>query len=304
MSKRQTQEKFFLEEKADDYQNSSVNSSELTSQKTKWPSEAMVVDLATTKPAAQRPTSFAVKSQSYHQFAPPNQSWASLGSDDRPSEVSEVKASEQGNFSSRNAETTYVGQTGLDAVDGSRNVAKISSRWPPQQKYESLGWRRGSAPKHLSCPPEIETAVKVSDTKVVSMSPSYTSVKDITPDSPRSPKFETDSVRVSIPFQVQGHQSQPAKLNHGTYAWSSSVSICVPFQVNENNEGVSVLPPSGPSLPVESSPAAANSLVVPDGRLDERDGVVVTKPRAHSSPQPGRRKQPKGRCTCTITAVI
>lgn len=302
MSKRQTQEKFFLEEKADDYQNSSVNSSELTSQKAKWPSEAMVVDLATTKPAAQRPTSFAVKSQSYHQLAPPNQSWASLGTDDRSSEVSEVKASEPGNFSPRNAETTFVGQTGLDAVDGSRNVAKISSRWPPQQKYESLGWRRGSAPKHLSCPPEIETAVKVSDTKVVSMSPSYTSVKDITPDSPRSPKFETDSVRVSIPFQVQGHQSQPAKLNQGTYAWSSSVSICVPFQVNENNEGVSLLPPSGPSLPVESSSAAANSLVVPDGRVDERDGAVVTKPRAHSSPQSGRRKQPKGRCT--ITAVI
>ena len=288
LSKRQSQEKLFLGERSDGHQNSSVSSSEPSLQQTKWPSEAMIVDLNSTKANPQWPGSVSVKSQS-HPFATPSQAWISSDSNSR---VSQVKKNEQDNISSRVVETTNVAPAGLDALDGNTKIGKLSSRWPPQSQYldsdgESLGWRRASAPKHVSCPQEMESAVQGSEVMVVSMSPSYTSVKDITRDSPKSPKFESDSVKVSIPFQVQGQTQQSVKGDQQrSDAWSSSVSICVPFQVNENGDGVSVLS-SEPSVPLASSLA----FLGPGG--DERDGPVTKSP-AHSSPQSGRRKSPKG----------
>ena len=289
LSKRQSQEKLFLGERSD--QNSSVSSSEPSMQQTKWPSEAMIVDLNSTKSNPQWPSSASLRSQS-QRFSPPSQAWISSDSNSR---VSQVKTNEQDNISSRVVETTNVAPAGLDALDGNTKIGKISSRWPPQPRYpessdEPLGWHRASAPKHLSCPPEIESAVQGSEVMVVSMSPSYTSVKDITQDTPKSPKFESDSVKVSIPFQVQGQPQLSVKEDQRSDAWSSSVSICVPFQVNENGDGVSVLS-SEPSVSLASSLAVKLPLLGPGG--DERDGAV-TKPRAHSSPQSSRRKPPKG----------
>lgn len=288
LSKRQTQEKLFLGERSDGRQNSSVGASESTLHQ---PSEAMIGDLTSTRPNPHRPSYAVVKSQTY-QLAPSNE-----GSDSIDSWVSQVQANEQGKLSSRVVDASNVAQArGLDVLDGDAKVGKISSRWPPQARHpdsdgDSLGWRRASAPKHLPCPSEMESAVRGSDAMVLSMSPSYTSVKDITQDTPLSPKSESDSVMVSIPFQVQGQKQPAEKPDQRCDAWSSSVSICVPFQVNENGDGVSVLP-SGPSLEVDSNQAAL------DGRAseDERDGKAVPKPRAHSSLQPGRRTTPKGTC--------
>ena len=290
LSKRQTQEKLFLGERPDvRNQNSSFGSSEPTLDQTKWPSEATKVDLASTKPNPQRLSSVGVNGPSY-QDTPSNQGWAS------PDSIN----NEQDYFSARAVERAEVTQAGLDVLDGNAKVGKLSSRWPPQPRNpdsegESLGWRRASAPKLLSCPPEMERAGQGPEAKVVSMSPSYTSVKDIIRDTPSSPKSEVDSVKVSIPFQVQSQSpQQAAKPEQRSDAWSSSVSICVPFQVNENGDGVSVLP-SGPSLPVDSS-RTVKSLLGPNERTpeDERDGRPATKPRAQSSPQTGRRKPPQG----------
>ena len=284
LSKRQTQEKQFLGERSEGQQNSSIGSLEPALQQAKWPSEATMVNPPTTKPKPQRPV--PVRSQSYH-FAPPSQPWNSSHSNNRVSQQDIIA-------SSRHVETHNIARTGLDVLDGNSNVGKLSSRWPPQPRYPesdrgSLGWRRASAPKHLSCPPDMKTAVQNSDAMVVSMSPSYTSVKDITQETPMSPKFESDSVKVSIPFQVQSQNQQPIQPSQASDAWSSSVSICVPFQVNENGDSVSLLSHE-PSLQADSSHKGKSPIVTGE---DEKDGAV-TKPRAQSSPQPGRRKPPKG----------
>lgn len=147
LSKRQSQEKLFLGERSD--QNSSVSSSEPSMQQTKWPSEAMIVDVNSTKPNPQWPSSASVRSQS-QRFSPPSQAWICSDSN---SSVSQVKTNEQDNLSSRVVETTNVAPAGLDALDGNTKIGKISSRWPPQPRYpdssgESLGWHRASAPKH------------------------------------------------------------------------------------------------------------------------------------------------------------
>lgn len=275
LSKRQTQEKQFLGERSEGQQNNSISSLEPALQQAKWPSEAMMVNPPSTKPKPQR--SVPVRSQSY-QFAPPSQAWTSQ---------QDIIAS------SRHVETQDIARTGLDVLDGNSNVGKLSSRWPPQPRYPvsdrgSLGWRRTSAPKHLSCPSDMETALQNSDAMVVSMSPSYTSVKDITQETPMSPKFESDSVKVSIPFQVQSQNQKPIQPSQTSDAWSSSVSICVPFQVNENGDSVSLLSHE-PSLPADSGHKGKSPIVTGE---DEKDGAD-TKPRAESSPQPGRRKPPK-----------
>ena len=252
LTKRQTQEKFFLGEKNDGrpQQNSAVSSSGPSVQHPKQHSEGMIVDLSSTKPKSQRPSSVVVKSPSYH-FETPNQNCPPSHSSDK---CSEVKSNEQDKLLPHYVEDWQVPgnadleEAGLDNVKedttGSRSSSKLSSqsldRGRTEQSTQSLSKRRDFAPRHLPCP---EQSAKISDgsqAMVVSMSPSYTCTKDITPSSPLSPKLVSDSVMVSIPFQVHGQQpsSRPEQRSD---AWSSSVSVCVPFQVDENGAGVSLL---------------------------------------------------------------
>lgn len=210
----------------------------------------VAADLASTKSKSQRPGSHVeAKSLSYH-FETPNQNWPSSNSNDQ---VLKVKSNEQnGELSSRvvdGGQVLAVEQAGLDIFDENTKGSKLSSRLPPQPLYpdrdrsdqstQSLGKRRDFAPRHLPCP--AQATDDVSHAMVVSMSPSYTSVKDITPSSPLSPKSVSDSVKVSIPFQVHGQQ-QSSRPEQQSHVWSSSVSVCVPFQVNEDGACVSVLP--------------------------------------------------------------
>lgn len=211
----------------------------------------MIVDLSSTKSESQRPSSVEVKSQSYH-LETPNQNCPSSNPSDKGSEV---KSNEQDKLSPHYVEDRQVlgkvdiEQAGIDIVKQDTKESKSSSKLPSQPLYrgrteqstQSLSKRRDFAPRHLPCP---EQTAKISDgshAMVVSMSPSYTCMKDITPSSPLSPKLVSDSVKVSIPFQVQGQQ-QSSRPEQQSHAWSSSVSVCVPFQVNENGAGVSVLP--------------------------------------------------------------
>lgn len=256
LTKRQAQEKLFLGEKTDgrEQQNSTVSSLDPSLQVPKWSSEAMIVDLATDleKSKSQRPGSVEANSLSYH-IGHSNQNWPSSNSNDK---VSEVKSNEQNDqlLSSvvdgrQTLENSVVEQAGLDIYEENTKENELSSRMPLAQPLypdmgqstQSLGERRDFAPRHLSCSAQATEVSDVSHAMVVSMSPSYTCVKDITPSSPLSPKIVSDSVKVSIPFQVHGQQ-QSSRPEQQSHAWSSSVSICVPFQVNENGAGVSALP--------------------------------------------------------------
>lgn len=247
LNKRQTQEKFFLGEKNDgrEQQNRFVSSSGPSVQHLY--SEGMVVDLSSTKSKSQRSSSVVVNGQNYP-FETSNQNCAPSHSSDK---CSDVKSNEQDHYVEDwqvlgNAD---VEQAGFDNVEedtkGSKSSSKLSFQPPDrgrtEQSTQSISKRRDFAPRHLPCP---EQGAKIRDgshAMVVSMSPSYTCTKDITPSSPLSPKLVSDSVMVSIPFQVHGQQpsSRPEQQSD---AWSSSVSVCVPFQVDENGAGVSVLP--------------------------------------------------------------
>ena len=239
MNKRQTQEKFFLGEKNDgrEQQNSAVSSSEPSVQHPKRYSEGMIEDLSS---KSQMPTSVVVKIPSYH---------------DSNDKCSEVKSNEQDKLLPHYVEdwqvrgNAHMEQAGLDNVEenieGSKSSSILSSqpldRSRAEQSTQSLSKpRRDFAPRHLPC---AEQSAKISDgshAMVVSMSPSYTCTKDITPSSPLSPKLVSDSVMVSIPFQIHGQQSS-SRPEQQSNVWSSSVSVCVPFQVDENGAGVSVL---------------------------------------------------------------
>jgi len=253
LNKRQTQEKFFLGEKNDgrEQQNSAISSLEPSVLDAKRYSEGMIEDLPPTKSKSQRPTSVVAKSPSYH-FETPNQNCPTSYSNDK---CSEVKSNEQNKLLSHHVEDWQVlgnadmEQAGLDDVEEDSKVSKSSSKMSSQPLDRSRAElttqtlskpRRDFAPRHLPC---AEQSAKISDgshAMVVSMSPSYTCTKDITPSSPLSPKLVSDSVMVSIPFQVHGQQPFSRPQQQST-AWSSSVSVCVPFQVNENGAGVSVL---------------------------------------------------------------
>ncbi len=225
----------------------------------------MIVDLASTKSKSQRPGSQVEdKSLSYH-FETSNQNWTSPNSNDQ---VSIVKSNEQNDeLSSRvvdggqELENSLVEQAGMDIFKEHTKGIEHSSRLPPPTLYpdrdrtdqstQSLGKRRDFAPRHLPCPAHATEVSDVSHAMVVSMSPSYTCVKDITPSSPLSPKSVSDSVKVSIPFQVHGQQQSP-RPEHQSHVWSSSVSVCVPFQVTEDGACVSVLPSFDNQLPSTS----------------------------------------------------
>lgn len=295
LSRRQSQEKLFLDEKPAGNQHSSLSSSEPGSQETKLASQAVIVDLNASKPNPQRPSSVAVRRQSL-QLAPSKEVRTSSDSTNKVSQVDSAIGQEKCISSRTVVDSSNVTQTGLDSLDNNGNIGKLGSRWPPPRnpdiKGESLGLRRVSAPKHLFFPPEVEVTKPESDVMVVSMSPSYISVKDITQDTPSSPRFESDSVKVSIPFQVQGQSQQPEKADHGTDPWSSSVSVCVPFQVDENGASVTLLSSAAPALAAVGSSSAVNSLR--SAGKDKIDGAV-TKATTHSSPQPS--PQPSRRKT-------
>ena len=219
-----------------------------------------MVDLTSTKSKSHRPSAVVVKSPGYH-FETPNQNCPSSNSCDKGSEV---KLNEHDKLLPHYAEDCQVldmDQAGLDIVEQDTKGSKTSSKLPYQpldrggierQSTQSLTKRRDFAPRHLPCP---EQSAKINDRShamVVSMSPSYTCTKDITPSSPLSPKSVSDSVMVSIPFQVHGQQpsSRPEQQSD---AWSSSVSVCVPFQVDENSAGVFVSPSQFDNQPLPTS---------------------------------------------------
>lgn len=261
LNKRQTEEKFFLGEKNDgrEQQNSSVSSSGPSVQQSKRFSKGMTVGLSSTKSKSQRPSSVIVKSPSYH-FETPNQNCSSSNSSDKGSEV---RLNEHDKLLPHNVEdwqVLHVEQAGLDIVEQETKRSKTSSKLSCQpldrglmeQSPQSFSKRRDFAPRHLPCP---EQSAKINDgshAMVVSMCPSYTCTKDITPSSPLSPKLVSDSVMVSIPFQVHGEQpsSRPEQQSD---AWLSSVSVCVPFQVHENGAGVPVLPFQFDNQPLATS---------------------------------------------------
>lgn len=258
LTKRQAQEKFFLGDKTDgrEQQNSTVSSVEQSLHQPKWSSEAMIVDLgadtASTKSKPQRPEPVEAKSLSYYPFETSNQKWASLTSNGK---VSRAKSDEQIDEKSTHVVENAVLQQDLEQ---NTNESKLSSGLPPGALYldrgqkdpslQSLGNRRNFAPRHLPCPEDGD----VSQAMVVSMSPSYTSVKDITPSSPLSPKSVSDSVKVSIPFQVHGQQQSSRQEQEPSHVWSSTVSVCVPFQVNEHGASVPVACSFDNQLPLTS----------------------------------------------------
>lgn len=257
LTKRQTQEKFFLgEEKTDgrcEEQNSNVSTMKPSLQQPKWSTEAMIVDLGSTGSVSSQTPSYSEttrSSRSSSHFVTSDQNFPTSQSTDK---VSGVKSIMQGKASSSVVEgrRANVEQTGLDTLDGSPRVSRIRSRWPPWytdenrmgKSTQSLGERRDSAPKHsVSFPADITEAM------VVSMSPSYTIMKDVTPNgSPTSPKSVIDSVMVPIPFQVQDQQQSSST--------EQQSDVCVPFQVIENKERVCILP----SLDNQSLPSSLPS---------------------------------------------
>ena len=263
LTKRQAQEKFFLGDKTDgrEQQNSTVSSVEQSLHQPKWSSEAMIVDLGadleSTKSKPQRPGAVEAKSLSCYPFETSNPNRASLTSNDK---VSRAKSNEQIDEKSTHFVENAVVEQDLEQ---NTNESKLSSRLPHEPLYldrdqtdpsfQSLGNRRNFAPRHLPC----QDFGDVSQAMVVSMSPSYTSVKDITPSSPLSPKSVSDSVKVSIPFQVHGQQQSSKPEQQPSHVWSSTVSVCVPFQVNEH----------GASVPVSCS---FDNQLLPTSLLDEQ----------------------------------
>lgn len=297
LSRRQSQEKLFLQEKPDENQHNSLSSTEPVLQETKSASEALLVDLDSSKPYRQRPSSFALGSQSV-QLASAKHGLASSDSTSKVHQVNHASGLESSVSSLKIGASNNVTHTGRDVLDKNTNMGKLSSRWPPPRNTdnegESLGRRRASAPKHLSCPPDMDLTKQDPEVMVVSMSPSYISVKDITQDNPSSPRVQSDLVKVSIPFQVQGQQNQQSeKPAQGSDLWSSSVSVCVPFQVNENGDSVTLLSSAGSALAAVGSTLAAKSLCAVGE--DKVDGALKKEP-PHSSPHPGRRKPHKGKC--------
>ncbi|XP_031574233.1 trichohyalin-like [Actinia tenebrosa] len=69
-----------------------------------------------------------------------------------------------------------------------------------------------------------------------------------------SPKLVSDSVQVSIPFGVPASPTSPRNSDSGSDSWTSSVSVCVPFQVTED-DGVKALPVKGGTRPQSLPPA-------------------------------------------------
>lgn len=257
LTKRQTQEKFLLGDKTDgqrDEQNGNVITSKPFSPEPKWvASEAMIVDLEPTGSGNSQTLRYSDTTQPTYQPAALDQNKLT------PSKVPVTRSiSLQSKFLSSNTEGEKANhqRAERDELNGGTKVSKICARWPPQKADEnwmgknthSLCQRRHSAPKHLSWPAtDIEPMV-------VSMSPSYASVKDISPtSSPTSTKSVNDSVKVSIPFQVQGQQQSP-RVEQQSDAWASSVSVCVPFQVNENGESVPISPFANKKSLPSSSP--------------------------------------------------
>ena len=236
-----------------------MSASEPSLLKTSWAPEPMVVDV-TSKP--QRPTSVVVKSKSY-QFIPFNQCRPSSDYYDRlvpmkTLDVNEAPSRAAGdNIPVREAHSV---ESGVDVTDG-----EAATRWRPQRSDPpSLGTRGSDAPRHLPSPPE-EPSTQSSETStgivpiVVSMPPSYTSKKDATEETPLNPESVSEPLVISIPFQVRG-QTQPAKSESRSGVWASSVSISIPFQVNENGEGVSVPPLSNSHSSTVSSSGGRNAL--------------------------------------------
>lgn len=257
LTKRQTQEKFLLGDKTDgqrDEQNGNAITSKPFSPEPKWvASEAMIVDLEPTGSGNSQTLRYSDTTQPTYQPAALDQNKLT------PTKVPVTRSiSLQSKFLSSNTEGEKANhqRAERDELNGGTKVSKICARWPPQKADEnwmgknthSLCQRRHSAPKHLSWPAtDIEPMV-------VSMSPSYASVKDISPtSSPTSAKSVNDSVKVSIPFQVQGQQQSP-RVEQQSDAWASSVSVCVPFQVNENGESVPISPFANKKSLPSSSP--------------------------------------------------
>lgn len=257
LTKRQTQEKFLLGDKTDgqrDEQNGNAITSKPFSPEPKWvASEAMIVDLEPTGSGNSQTLRYSDTTQPTYQPAALDQNKLT------PTKVPVTRSiSLQSKFLSSNTEGEKANhqRAERDELNGGTKVSKICARWPPQKADEnwmgknthSLCQRRHSAPKHLSWPAtDIEPMV-------VSMSPSYASVKDISPtSSPTSTKSVNDSVKVSIPFQVQGQQQSP-RVEQQSDAWASSVSVCVPFQVNENGESVPISPFANKKSLPSSSP--------------------------------------------------
>lgn len=69
-----------------------------------------------------------------------------------------------------------------------------------------------------------------------------------------SPKLVSDSIQVSIPFGVPTSPTSPRDSDSGSDSWTSSVSVCVPFQVTED-DGVKALPVKGGARPQSLPPA-------------------------------------------------
>lgn len=69
-----------------------------------------------------------------------------------------------------------------------------------------------------------------------------------------SPKLVSDSVQVSIPFGVPLSPTSSRYSDSGSDSWASSVSVCVPFQVTDD-DGVKALPIKGGTRPQSLPPA-------------------------------------------------
>ena len=128
------------------------------------------------------------------------------------------------------------------------NNAGEAGTWDPRLKHSdttSLGTRRVEDPRHL--PDTVASSTQeVSNDAVVLVSPSSISRKRSTSGS--------DSVMVSIPFQVQGQPTTTRAEPKCSDPWSSSVSVCVPFQVTDGQE-VRALPLS--ASPTRSRPTGS-----------------------------------------------
>ena len=167
------------------------------------------------------------------------------------------------------------------------NNAGEAGTWDPRLKHSdttSLGTRRVEDPRHL--PDTVASSTQeVSNDAVVLVSPSSISRKRSTSGS--------DSVMVSIPFQVQGQPTTTRAEPKCSDPWSSSVSVCVPFQVTDGQE-VRALPLS--ASPTRSRPtgsyfgALAGDLPEyskpqqPAGNVQNGTKPVPTKPSPETEP--------------------
>ena len=151
-----------------------------------------------------------------------------------------------------------------DAAHHSRVESLASSSSPA-----SLSSRREDAPRTLpeSVGNPTESERRGSDDVVV-VSPSCVSRKRLSSGS--------DSVTVSTAFQVQGQPTASRPMPSGSDPWSSSVSVCVPFQVTEDQE-VRALPLS--SSPTRSRPRGDFPMVsrpLPEALSAEPAPVIAT----------------------------